>query len=246
MTAGFPSLEETVFWMKNLANAGVDVIELGVPFSDPMADGPVIQKAHEAALSNGASLKFVLSCVAEFRKDHQEIPVVLMGYANPLLRMGLDLFAKQAREVGVDGVLTVDLPPEEASEYCLVLSQHQLAPIFLLSPTSTEDRVQKVASLAKGFVYYVSLKGVTGADNQVKEKQQDIQGIQGRIRAVAKQIPVPLVVGFGIKTASDAKVFDEVADAVVVGSEIIRLMSESDKQTRVSSVSNLVESFVSR
>src|SRR5690554_1719002 len=165
ITSGDPSVAATPKLMHELVKAGADVIELGVPFSDPMADGPVIQRAGERAIRRGVGLRQVLEMVAEFRRENQQTPVVLMGYANPIERMGPAVFAEAAAQAGVDGILVVDYPPEEIEEFASLLSQVQVDPIFLLAPTSTQERMQKIGRLARGYVYYVSLKGVTGAGN---------------------------------------------------------------------------------
>ena len=254
LTAGFPSLAETVPLLHALADAGATVIELGVPFSDPMADGAVIQKAHEMALRNGASLKFVLDCVREFRVKNQATPIVLMGYANPMMHMGLQKFAKTAQEVGVDGVLTVDLPPEEADEYLAEFKIHQIAPVFLISPTSTDRRIEQVCDIVKHsastFVYYVSLKGVTGAQTEQPEntaqqsnQTQSLQRITD-IRARLAAVKTPLVVGFGIKTPADAQKFDQVSDAVVIGSELIRLLDKTPAAQRKQCAGQFIQSFL--
>lgn len=253
LTAGFPSLAETVPLLHALADAGSTVIELGVPFSDPMADGAVIQKAHEAALANGANLKFVLECVREFRVKNQTTPIVLMGYANPMMHMGLDLFAQTASQVGVDGVLTVDLPPEEADECLAVFKKYQIAPVFLISPTSTQQRINQVCDIVKNsvpsFVYYVSLKGVTGAQavQNTAQKTDQAEALQriSEIRARLAKVNTPLVVGFGIKTPQDASVFDGASDAVVIGSELIRLLDKTPAVQRKQCASEFVQSFLS-
>jgi len=220
ITAGDPRPELTVPLLHDLVRAGGDVIELGVPFSDPMADGPVIQKACERALAHGTSLRQVLEIVAAFRADDPTTPVVLMGYLNPIEAMGYDTFAKAAAEAGVDGVLTVDLPPEEAEDLTAVLTQAGIDPIFLLAPTSTPERIQKVAQWARGYVYYVSLKGVTGS------AALDVTELDARIDAIRAYTDLPVGVGFGIKNAEIAAAVSKVADAVVVGSAIVTLLDE--------------------
>ena len=210
ITAGDPKPEVTVPMMHAMVEAGVDVIELGVPFSDPMADGPVIQKASERALEFHTSLRDVIGMVKEFRKQNEQTPVVLMGYLNPVEIMGYEKFAQEASTAGVDGVLTVDLPPEEAEEAMSIFSKNNLDPIFLIAPTTTEDRIKKVCSVASGFVYYVSLKGVTGAANL------DIQGVADKMKQIRAHTDLPIGVGFGIKDAETAASVGSVADAVVV------------------------------
>ena len=220
ITAGDPSTESTVGVMHALVSAGADVLELGVPFSDPMADGPVIQRSSERALKHNISLRDVLAMVAQFRKEGGEAPVVLMGYANPIERMGLTTFVKAAEAAGVDGVLIVDYPPEESGDWLAALKGTPIDPIFLLSPTSTEARIDLVSRVAKGYIYYVSLKGVTGAANI---DTRDVEAMIAKIRARTK---VPVGVGFGIRDGATAARVSRIADAVVVGS---RIVSELEK-----------------
>jgi tryptophan synthase alpha chain len=231
VTAGDPSPSSTVPVMHALARAGADVIELGVPFSDPMADGPVIQRSSERALKHGVSLRDVLSMVAEFRKQDRETPVVLMGYANPIERMGLTLFVKDAQAAGVDGVLIVDYPPEESGAWLEALRGTALDPIFLLSPTSSDERIELVAKVARGYIYYVSLKGVTGASNI---DTGDVEAMIAKIRARTK---VPVGVGFGIRDGATAQRVARIADAVVIGSRIVQeLVDAKDPVARASEV----------
>ncbi len=215
ITAGDPGPEQTVPLMHTLVEAGADIIELGVPFSDPMADGPTIQRASERALAKGVSLRQVLEMVANFRADDNETPVVLMGYANPIEAMGVDTFAAAAFDAGVDGVLVVDYPPEESADFAKAMQANALDPIFLLAPTSTEARVAMVSELASGYVYYVSLKGVTGS------AQLDVEAVAKRIPEIHAAVGVPVGVGFGIRDAQTAGAIARFADAVVVGSRII-------------------------
>jgi len=213
------------------AGAGADVIELGVPFSDPMADGPVIQRSSERALRHGVSLRDVLSMVAEFRQRDREAPVVLMGYANPIERMGLAPFVKEAQAAGVDGVLIVDYPPEESGAWLQALRGATLDPIFLLSPTSSDERIDLVAKVARGYIYYVSLKGVTGAANI---DTRDVEAMVAKIRARTK---VPVGVGFGIRDGATAQRVARVADAVVIGSRIVQELADAkDPETRAGEV----------
>lgn len=220
VVAGDPYADMTVDLMHKMVAAGADVLELGVPFSDPMAEGPVIQKAHERALENGVSLRKVLAMVAAFRSDDQTTPVLLMGYANPLLRMGFSEFAQQAYAAGLDGLLTVDLPPEEVTELNTQLKLVGIDNIFLVAPTTPAARIQKIAEVATGFVYYVSLKGVTGAANL------DIEEVSSRLTEIRKTCNLPLAVGFGIKDARSAAAVAKVAEGVVVGSAIVSLMAQ--------------------
>ena len=221
ITAGDPAPRQTVPVMHSLAKNGADVIELGVPFSDPMADGPVIQRSSERALKHNVGLRDVLAMVAEFRRGDAATPVVLMGYANPLERMGLDRFVAEARAAGVDGVLSVDYPPEESADWLRALEGSGIDPIFLLSPTSSDARIDLVARVAKGYIYYVSLKGVTGAANI---DTRDVEAMIARIRARTK---VPVGVGFGIRDGATARRLARVADAVVIGSRIVQEMADS-------------------
>jgi len=215
VTAGDPVASVTVPLMHDMVKAGADIIELGIPFSDPMADGPVIQKASERALLNGTSLHDVFAMVRLFREKDNETPVVLMGYLNPVEVMGYVRFAEQANAAGVDGVLTVDLPPEEASEFVTELGKYDLDPIFLISPTTTEARIEALCAAASGFVYYVSVKGVTGAATL------DANAVADKMTAIRRHTDMPVGVGFGIKDAESAVNVGAVADAVVVGSVLV-------------------------
>ena len=202
--------------MHSLVRAGADVIELGVPFSDAMADGPVVQRASERALAQHVGLRDVLDVVAQFRKDDTTTPVVLMGYANPIEAMGVTAFADCANAAGVDGVLVVDYPPEEATEFAKVMDQHGLATIFLLAPTTPEPRIAEVARLARGYVYYVSLKGVTGASHL------DTSDVARKLAEIRRHVQIPVGVGFGIRDAQSARAIAAHADAVVIGSRLIQ------------------------
>ncbi len=235
ITAGDPSPQLTVSLMHGLVEAGADVIELGVPFSDPMADGPTIQRASERALKNGMSLRGVLALVAEFRKQDSNTPVVLMGYGNPVEAMGWETFAQGCEEVGVDGVLTVDFPPEESHEAFEHLQRHGIDPIFLLAPTTDDARVERVAKLARGYVYYVSLKGVTGSGNL------DLSAIEQKLPQLRKHIKLPIGVGFGIRDAETALAVARLCDGVVVGSRIVQEIENSNEQNVVNNVSQLVK-----
>ena len=221
ITTGDPSPQATLALMHSLAEAGADIIELGVPFSDPMADGPVIQRAAERAIAKGVGLPRVLELVAEFRKLNNETPVVLMGYANPIEAMGRAIFAEKAGAAGVDGVLVVDYPPEEFDEFTGLLKAQGISPIFLLAPTSTEERIKTVGNIAEGYVYYVSLRGVTGSG------ALDIEDVQQRVLAIKKHVKIPVGVGFGIRDAESAAKIAQVADAVVIGSKIIETMEQA-------------------
>ncbi len=215
VTTGDPSPALTVPIMHRLVAAGADIIELGVPFSDPMADGPVIQRASERALAQGVGLGDVLGLVADFRATDAATPVVLMGYANPIEAMGTTAFADAARAAGVDGVLVVDYPPEESAEFAALLDARGLAPIFLLSPTTPQSRIAAIGAMARGYVYYVSLKGVTGAGHL------DTDEVARRLAEIRRHITLPVGVGFGIRDAASAQAIARHADAVVIGSRII-------------------------
>jgi len=221
ITAGDPGPAATVPLMHALAESGADVIELGVPFSDPMADGPVIQRASERALAKGVTLTDVIAGVAEFRKTDTRTPVVLFGYANPVEAMGLEVFADRVRSAGVDGVLVVDYPPEEARGLVGLLGARGIDTIFLLSPTTTDDRLREVAALGSGYLYYVSLKGVTGAANI------DIDGVARRIAHIRGFTQLPVGVGFGIRDAATARSIAAVADAVVIGTRLVQEIENS-------------------
>jgi tryptophan synthase alpha chain len=213
--AGDPSLAATHAIMDSLVAAGADIIELGVPFSDPMADGPVVQRAGERALAQGVGLGDVLDLTRDFRRANATTPVVLMGYANPIEAMGATRFADRALASGVDGVLVVDYPPEEATEFAQMLATRKLATIFLLAPTTTDVRIAAVAKIARGYVYYVSLKGVTGAAHI------DTVDVATKLAHIRKQVSLPVGVGFGIRDAAGATAIAAHADAVVIGSRII-------------------------
>jgi len=215
VTAGDPSLDVTGELLHRMVAAGADLIELGVPFSDPIADGPVIQRATERALANGVSLRDVLALVRRFRERDRETPVVLMGYLNPIEVMGNAAFAQAAQEAGVDGALIVDVPPEESHELVDAMKGQGLDLVYLLAPTSDQVRIAAIAEVASGFVYYVSVKGVTGAGNL------DVDGIGSKLDAIRAQIALPVGVGFGIKDAPTAAGVAAVADAVIVGSAIV-------------------------
>ena len=221
IAAGNPLSDSTVPLMHALVEAGADVIELGIPFSDPMADGPVIQRAAEHAIAQGIGLRSVLKMVSEFRQQDMLTPIVLMGYANPVESMGQDVFAAAAQAAGVDGLLIVDYPPEEIDAFAALLGQHQIAPIFLLAPTSTEARIRSVAKVARGYVYYVSLKGVTGAGHL------DVADVASKLSSIRQHVKIPVGVGFGISSAEAARQVGEVADAVVIGSKLIQTMSDA-------------------
>ncbi len=231
ITAGDPHPSMTVSLMHALVESGADLIELGVPFSDPMSDGPVIQHASERALKFGTSLKDILQMVAEFRKSDNETPVVLMGYLNPYEAMGYGKFARQAKQAGVDGVLTVDCPPEEAEDLLEAFSKEGIDPIFLLSPTTSRARMEKIGKYASGYVYYVSLKGVTGATHL------DFPEIEARVGEIRKTIDLPVCIGFGIRDEATAKAASKIADGVVIGSRIVKEIESSNHDAVAANVS---------
>jgi tryptophan synthase alpha chain len=216
ITAGDPHPSLTVPLMRGLVEAGADILELGVPFSDPMADGPVIQRAGERALKHGVGLGDVLKLVSEFRKSDAATPIVLMGYANPVEAMGTEKFIAAAKTAGVDGVIVVDYPPEECEQFAALAKNAGIDPIFLLAPTSTDKRIEQVGRVGSGYLYYVSLRGITGAANI------DFSEITSRIPRIRAATHLPIGVGFGIRDAASAKRVAQSADAVVIGSRIIQ------------------------
>ena len=228
VTAGDPDPGMTVDLMHTLVAAGADVVELGVPFSDPMADGPVIQRASDRALRHGVGLDRVLELVAAFRQGDARTPVVLMGYANPIEAMGAETFVDAARQAGVDGVLVVDYPPEECASFAALVRSRGMDLIFLLAPTSSDARIALVAGLASGYLYYVSLKGVTGSGNL------DLTEVAQRIPHIRRETKLPVGVGFGIRDATTAKAVAQHADAVVIGSAIIQEMEAAPAGQQVS------------
>ena len=224
VTAGFPFADITPALMHGMVEAGADIIELGVPFSDPMADGPVIQKAGEKALALGVGMRQVLGHVRDFRTRNKTTPVVLMGYANPVERYdqvhGENAFVNDAAAAGVDGVLVVDYPPEECEAFAAQLRERGVDLIFLLAPTSTPERMAQVARVASGYVYYVSLKGVTGS------AALDTLAVEAMLPRIREHVRIPVGVGFGIRDAATAQTIGRVADAVVIGSRIIQLLED--------------------
>jgi len=221
IVAGDPFREGTVTLMHRLVDAGADIVELGVPFSDPMSEGPVIQKGHERALANGISLRDVLAMVTEFREQNAVTPVVVMGYANPVERMGYASFANACAQAGVDGLITVDIPPEEVKTLRAELTRVSIDNIFLISPTTPEARIKTIVESASGFIYYVAVKGVTGAGHL------DIADVSSYMSKIKAQTALPVCVGFGIKDAASASAVASVADGVVVGSALIDTMAQA-------------------
>lgn len=238
VTAGFPEADITPDLMHAMVAAGADLIELGVPFSDPMADGPVIQKAGEKALAMGVGMTQVLAMVRSFRTTDAATPVVLMGYANPVerydLKHGKDGFVRDAAAAGVDGVLVVDYPPEECKDFAAKLRSKDMDLIFLLAPTSTDLRMKQVAKVASGYVYYVSLKGVTGAGNL------DTDAVEKMLPRIRAHVKVPVGVGFGIRDAATAKAIGKSADAVIIGTRIIQLLQEQPRQQAITAVADFL------
>ena len=216
ITAGDPHPSLTVPLMQALVESGCDILELGVPFSDPMADGPVIQRSGERALKHGVGLSLVLSMVSEFRRKDGETPVVLMGYANPIEAMGIEKFAAAAKAAGIDGVIVVDYPPEECVDFSALMKKNDIDPIFLLAPTSTKKRIDEVARSGSGYLYYVSLRGITGATNL------DFSEVTAKIPGIRAATRLPIGVGFGIRDADSARRVAASADAVVIGSRLIQ------------------------
>ena len=234
ITAGDPDPELTLPLMHALVEGGADIIELGVPFSDPMADGPVIQRASERALLKGVGLRDVLEMVKQFRRTNQTTPVVLMGYANPIERMGQEQFIQAASEAGVDGVLVVDYPPEECEYFAENMHKNGMDTIFLLAPTSTDERIAQVGKIATGYVYYVSLKGVTGSG------ALDLDAVAAMIPRIKKHVNVPVGVGFGIRDGATAKAIASVSDAVVIGSRIIQELENTPREQAVAAVQSFI------
>ena len=235
ITAGDPHPSLTVALMRGLVEAGSDILELGVPFSDPMADGPVIQRSGERALKHGVGLGDVLKMVAEFRKGDPATPVVLMGYANPIEAMGIRAFLERAAAAGVDGVIVVDYPPEECAEFADLARSHDIDPIFLLAPTSTDKRIHDVARCGSGYLYYVSLRGVTGAAHL------DLGDVAARIPKIRAATKLPIGVGFGIRDAESARRVAQTADAVVIGSRIIQEIEAGAPEQAVARVKTFLK-----
>jgi len=230
ITAGDPHPSLTVPLMRGMVEAGADIIELGVPFSDPMADGPVIQRSGERALKHGVGLSTVLAMVKDFRKGDAQTPVALMGYANPIEAMGTEKFAAAAKAAGIDGVIVVDYPPEECLEFSALMKRNDIDPIFLLAPTSTKKRIDEVARSGSGYLYYVSLRGVTGAANI------DLSDVAAHIPQIRAATKLPIGVGFGIRDAESARRVAQTADAVVIGSRIILEIEGGSPEQAVSRV----------
>jgi len=230
ITAGDPHPSLTVPLMRALVESGSDILELGVPFSDPMADGPVIQRSDERALKYGVGLSQVLSMVSEFRRKDGETPIVLMGYANPIEAMGIETFAAAAQAAGIDGVIVVDYPPEECRDFSALMKKNDIDPIFLLAPTSTRKRIDEVARSGSGYLYYVSLRGVTGAANI------DLSDVAAHLPEIRAATRLPIGVGFGIRDAESARRVAQSADAIVIGSRIIQEIEAGSADSAVARV----------
>ena len=235
ITAGDPTPALTVPLLRALVEAGADILELGVPFSDPMADGPVIQRSGERALRHGVGLADVLGMVRDFRHGNSQTPLVLMGYANPIEAMGVEKFVRSAKDAGVDGVIVVDYPPEECAQFAALAKASGIDPIFLLAPTSTEKRIQEVARVGSGYLYYVSLRGVTGAGHL------DLDDVAARIPRIRATTRLPIGVGFGIRDADSARRVAQCADAVVIGSRIIQEIEAAGPEHAVARVKALLK-----
>ena len=234
ITAGDPHPDMTVNLLHALVDSGADMIELGIPFSDPMADGPVIQRASERALANNVGINKTINLVKDFRKDNEHTPIILMGYANPIEAIGLTNFVGAIKEAGVDGVITVDYPPEESKEFVSLLLKNDIDSIFLLSPTTEDERIKLIISQATGFIYYVSLKGVTGSANI------DMEQVSERVNNVRQFTNLPVAVGFGVKDAKTAKEVAAIADAVVIGSRIVLEIEQSNKDDLIGNIKKLM------
>ena len=239
VTAGDSHKSTTVPLMHRMVEAGADIIELGIPFSDPMADGPTIQLACERALVHHTSVADVIEMVREFRQSNSETPIVLMGYLNPVEAFGYENFAKAAAEVGIDGLLTVDLPPEESDQMSQILGKYEIDPIFLLSPTTTEERIKRIVNAGSGYLYYVSLKGVTGSSIL------NVDEVSGKVAEIKTHTNLPVGVGFGIKDADSASAIANVSDGVIVGSAIVKIIENNpdDADTILSEIGALLESM---
>lgn len=234
ITAGDPDPEMTIEILHTLVDAGADMIELGIPFTDPMADGPVIQRASERAIANNVGIKKTIEIVKEFRQKNKHTPIILMGYANPMEAIGIDLFIQLIHEAHVDGVITVDYPPEEAKSFVEKLKAKNIDTIFLLSPTTEDKRIKLIIEQATGFIYYVSLKGVTGSANI------DIDQVTERVRNIKRYTKLPIGVGFGVRDAKTAKEVALISDAVVIGSRIVQEIENSSRADLISNIKKLM------
>ena len=235
ITAGDPHPDLTVSMMHALVDSGANMIELGIPFSDPMADGPTIQRASERALAHHVGLSHVFNMVKTFREKDTQTPIILMGYANPIEAIGAETFVERAKVSDVDGIITVDYPPEECTQFTKLLKEKNIDSIFLLSPTSELDRVKLIIEQASGFLYYVSLKGVTGAANI------DIEQVKSKVSMIRELTDLPIGVGFGVRDAATAKEVAKISDAVVVGSRMIQEIENSNKDNLIQNISKLMK-----
>lgn len=237
VTAGDPSPEMTNKILNQLVISGADMIELGIPFSDPMADGPIIQRASERALANNVGIKKTFEIAKEFRKNNQTTPIILMGYANPIEAIGINDFLNHCKDSDVDGIITVDYPPEESQDYVKALQDINIDSIFLLAPTTEKERIKKIIQQATGFLYYVSLKGVTGAQNI------DINQVKKRVSDIRSLTDLPVGVGFGVRDPETAKKVAEFADAIVIGSRIIQEIEQSNGKELLNNIASILESI---
>ena len=239
VTAGDSNKSITVPLMHRMVESGADIIELGIPFSDPMADGPTIQLACERALVHHTSVADVIAMVKEFREKNTITPIVLMGYLNPVEAFGYENFAKAADDVGIDGLLTVDLPPEESDQMAAILAKYSIDPIFLLSPTTTPERIERIVNAGSGYLYYVSLKGVTGSSIL------NVEEVAGKVAEIRTHTSLPIGVGFGIKDAESASAISAVSDGVIVGSAIVKIIENNidDTDTILDQIGTLLKSM---
>jgi len=239
VTAGDSNKSFTVPLMHRMVESGADIIELGIPFSDPMADGPTIQLACERALEHHTSVADVIAMVKEFRENNKTTPIVLMGYLNPVEAFGYESFAKAAVDVGIDGLLTVDLPPEESNQLAQILEKYEIDPIFLLSPTTTPERIERIVNAGSGYLYYVSLKGVTGSSIL------NVEEVSKKVAEIKTHTNLPIGVGFGIKDAESATAISAVSDGVIVGSAIVKIIENNvdDTDTILDEIGALLNSM---
>jgi len=239
ITAGDPHPDMTAQMLHALVESGADMIEVGIPFSDPMADGPVIQRASERALANNVGIKKTIQLVKEFRKKDTNTPIILMGYANPIEAIGIENFVDLIKEADVDGVITVDYPPEESKDFVALLKKRDIDSIFLLSPTTEDSRIKLITEQATGFLYYVSLKGVTGSANI------NINQVAERVNNIREFSSLPIAVGFGVRDAETAKQVSLISDAVVIGSRIINEVENSKQEDLLGNIRGLMNKIKS-